>query len=408
MRLRSRPLSLIGGHTEPGFGAVADAFRQNFDDRDEVGAGVCVRVDGKVVVDLWGGVKDRETAEPWTADSLQVVFSATKGLVATAFLHLIDRGGIELDAPVAQYWPGFAQHGKQDITVRTLLNHRSGLSAIDSPLSLDDLEDWSTGRNPSKVVHALEAQRPMWEPGTAQGYCGVSYGPYAAELFQRATGRTVAEYLHTEITQPLGADVFLGLPESEEPRVSTLYTSGRRTFFRQILPRVIASRQVEGRLYRQFLRKNSPTRRAFSNPSELGLKGVGNFGTRRVRSMALPWASGVASARGLSTVYSALAAPDSEAPLVSATAIDGVRKRQSWGWDKVLRKPMGFSQGYIKDELHLFSPTPDTFGHPGAGGALGFADPAHGIGFGYVMNRMDFRLRSPRALALARAVYSCI
>ncbi|MCA9573042.1 MAG: serine hydrolase, partial [Myxococcales bacterium] len=134
-------------------------------------------------------------------------------------------------------------------------------------------------------------------------------------------------------------------------------------------------------------------------------RGVGNFGTRRVRALALPWASAVATARGLSQVYTALASPDPERPLVSQAAIDAVRPRQSWGWDKVLQKPMGFSQGYVKDELHLYSPSPDTFGHPGAGGALGFADPTNGIGFGYVMNRMDFRLRSPRAMALARAVY---
>ncbi|MCB9675890.1 MAG: beta-lactamase family protein [Alphaproteobacteria bacterium] len=405
MPLRSRPVTAIGGYAEPGFGGVADVFRENFEKRGEVGASVCVHVGGKKVVDLWGGVRDRDTGAAWESDTLQIVFSATKGMVATAFMHLADRGGIDLDAPVAQYWEGFAQQGKEPITVRMLLNHRGGLVAFDAPLSLDAIEAWATGSDPSTVLTALEQQRPLWQPGTAQGYHGVTFGPYAGELFARASGRTLSDYLRDEIFGPLGADVFLGLPESEEPRVSTLYTNGPGTLVGKIIPRVLFSRKVDGRVYRNFLNRNSATRRAFANPPELGLRGVGNFGTRRVRALALPWASAVATARGLSQVYTALASPDPERPLVSKAAIDAVRPRQSWGWDKVLQKPMGFSQGYVKDELHLYSPSPDTFGHPGAGGALGFADPTNGIGFGYVMNRMDFRLRSPRAMALARAVY---
>ena len=260
---------------------------------------------------------------------------------------------------------------------------------------------------PDAVVQALEMQRPLWAPGSAQGYCGVSFGPYAGELFRRASGRSVAEYLRTEICQPLGADAHLGLPTSEEHRVSTLYTSGPGTFVKKILPRVLLSRGVEGRIYRSFLNRKSPTRRAFANPAELGLKGVKNFGTRRVRALSLPWASATASARGLATVYSALAAPNPLKPLVSQSAIAEVSRRQSWGFDKVLRKPMGFSQGFIKDELHLYSPVAETFGHPGAGGALGFADPVNGLAFGYVMNRMDWRVRSPRVVALCRALYEC-
>ncbi|MEZ4315952.1 MAG: serine hydrolase domain-containing protein [Myxococcota bacterium] len=399
----------LGGFAEPGYGAVADAFRENFADRGEVGASVCVRVEGRVVVDLWGGVRDVRSQQPWNADTLQIVFSATKGLVATCFLHLADRGGIDLDAPITRYWgEGFARAGKDDITVRTLLNHRSGLTGLDGRLSLDAIEGWATGTDPDAVVQAMEMQRPFWQPGSAQGYCAVSFGPYAGEVFRRASGRTLSEYLRTEITGPLGADTHLGLAESEEHRVATLYPNGAGTFVKSILPRAAFSRKVEGRMYRQFLKNGSPTRRAFANPPELGLRGVQNFNTRRIRALALPWASATSTARGLATVYSALAAPNPLAPLVSAASIDAVRQRQSWGWDKVLQKPMGFSQGYVKDELHLYSPTPDTFGHPGAGGALGFADPDHGVAFGYVMNKMDFRLRSPRAMELAQAVYRSI
>ncbi len=402
------PEVAIGGHAEPGFGAVVDAFRANFAERDEVGASVCVKVGGKTVVDLWGGTTRRGGQTPWTGDTLSIVFSASKGIAATALMHLADRGGIDLDAPVERYWDGFSRNHKEDITVRTLINHRAGLVGIDKRISLDALEAWDSGVDPSMVVEALEQQRPLWKPGTAQGYHALSWGLYVAELFRRASGQRVGNYLQEHLAGPLSAEVWLGLPSAEEGRVAALHTNGPKTLLTRILPRVVASREVEGRLYRSFLKRNSATRKAFSNPAELGLRGVDNYGTRRIRKMDLPFASGVASARGLATLYNAFATPHPLKPLVSKGMIEAVSDRQSWGWDRVLRKPMGFSQGFVKDELHLFSPVPETFGHPGAGGPLGYADPVNGIAFGYIMNRMDFRLRSPRALALSRAVYDCI
>ena len=390
----------IGGFTAPGFSRVLEAFEQNFTARGEVGAAVTVYVGDEKVVELWGGVRDQADRVPWTADTLGIVFSATKGIAATAMLMLVDRGELDLDAPVAAYWPAFARDGKAGIRVRQLLNHTSGLTALDRPLTLDDVEGWGTGAAPQGVVDAMEAQVPLWEPGTAQGYNAVSYGFYVGELFRRITGQDLGAFVRSEIAEPLGADIHLGLAASDEDRVSTLYPTTPRTLFRHILPRALASRSVEGRLYRQFLQRSSPTRRAFANPAELGLRGVHNFASRRVRALPLPWASGVASAAGLARMYQGLGAG-----LVGPATLDAVKARQSWAWDKVLCKPMGFSQGFVKDELHLYSPNPHTFGHPGAGGALGYLDPDAHIAFGYVMNRMDFRLRSPRALALSRAVY---
>ena len=295
-------------------------------------------------------------------------------------------------------------HGKQSITVRQLLNHTSGLSAVELPLSLDDLEAWSNQLAPERVQQALIAQEPLWSPGTAQGYGAVSFGLYAGELFRQVTGSDLGAFVRDEIATPLQADIHLGLPDSEHHRMATLYPTTPRTVVRHILPRVFASSDVEGRLYRRFLNKKSPTSLAFSNPADLGVKHVNNFNTPRVHRMALPWASGTASARGLSKVYNGILS----GALVRPDTLHGVTQRQSWGWDKVLCKPMGFSQGYVKEQLHLYSPSPQTFGHPGAGGALGFADPSKRIAFGYVMNRMDFRLRSPRALALAQAVYASL
>lgn len=393
----------IGGFAAPGFSKVLEAFEQNFSVRNEVGAAVTVYVGDEKVVELWGGVRDRQSQVPWTADTLGIVFSATKGIAATAMLMLVDRGELDLDVPVAQYWPTFARQGKAGITVRQLLNHTSGLSALDRPLTLDEVEAWGNQRDPSAVIEAMESQVPLWEPGTAQGYNAVSYGFYVGELFRRLTQEDLGAFVRREIAEPLGADVHLGLPEALEDRVSTLYPTTPYTLFRHIIPRALASRSVEGRVYRQFLKSSSPTKRAFGNPAELGLRGVENFTTRRVRALPLPWASGVASAAGLARMYQGLGAG-----LVRPATLEPVKARQSWAWDKVLCKPMGFSQGFVKDELHLFSPNPHTFGHPGAGGPLGYLDPDAGIAFGYVMNRMDFRIRSPRALALSRAVYQSL
>ncbi|MCB9670852.1 MAG: beta-lactamase family protein [Alphaproteobacteria bacterium] len=395
-------MSGLGGVVAPGYEPVLAAFRENFAKRDETGASVVVYVGGEKVVDLHGGVRDRTARAPWDDQTLQILFSATKGLVATCFLVLRDRVGFDLDAPVASVWSGFGAAGKEGITIAQILDHTAGLVAIDRPLSLDDLEGWSTDRSPGRVLDALESQAPVWEPGTSQGYHAISYGLFAGELFKRLAGETVGSFLRREVAGPLGADVWLGLPASQERRVATLYPNGPAAFFRSILPAVVAGSSVEGRIYRRFLDPRSLTRRAFANPAALGVRGVRNFDTARVRAMELPWASGVGSADGLARVYAALASGG----LVSPGAVASVAARRSWAWDRVLCKPIGFSLGFVKDEPHLFSPNPHTFGHPGAGGTLGFADPDAGIGFGYTMNRMDHRLRSPRALALAHALYT--
>jgi len=393
----------VQGAVDPRFRRVQDVFEENFGRRAEVGASVCAWVDGQKVVDLWGGLADVRTGRPWEEDTLGFLFSSTKGLTALAMLMLADRGKLDHDAPVAEYWPEFARNGKEAITVRQLLNHRSGLCAIDRPLTLDDLED------PARVAPALEAQEPLWEPGTHQGYCGVSFGIYVAELFRRIEGRTIGRFLAEEVSAPLGADIHLGLPPEAEERVATVYPPRRRDRILRGLPRLVWGRGVEGRVFRAFADKSSRTARAFANPAELGPKALRNVNTPRVHRMELPWMNGIANARSLATVYATLAGvASSEVQLVVPELLEEVQRRQSWQVDRVLRKPMGFSLGFVKEESHLFSPYPETFGHPGAGGCVGFADPPRRLAFGYVMNRMDWHLRSPRCLALCHAVYDCL
>lgn len=390
----------------PGYEKVRHAFRDNFAFRGELGASVCVYRSGEKVVDLWGGLADRETRRPWAEDTLATLFSSTKGLAATCMLVAADRGLLDYDARVADYWPGFARAGKAEVTVRTLLNHRAGVVGFDRPVTLDDFD-----RRPDRVREACEANTPAWRPGTSQGYHGVTFGAYLAELFERVTGTSVGRFLAQEVAGPLGAEVHIGLPSELELRVATNYPIGARERLTRVVPKALFSRGHDGRVYRKAFTRGSISQRAFRYPKELGIRGLQNFNTRRVHRMELPWANGLGNARGLAKVYGALSMGGALAGVrvVRPGAVDALRERQSWHpKDEVLQKPLGFSQGFIKEETHLFSPNPAAFGHPGAGGALGFCDPDAQLGIGYAMNQMTHHIRSPRALALCHALYECL
>jgi len=398
----------IHGDVAPGFEPVADAFEANFRQRGEIGASFCVYHGGQRVVDLWGGFADRERQRPWERDTVGIIFSATKGLAAMTVLRLALSGRLDYDAPVARYWPEFAQRGKADITVRTLMNHRAGLCAVDRPITLADLTD-----APERVAHALAVQAPLWHPGRDQGYGAVAFGLYVGELVRRVTGRRLGEVFADEITRPLGLadDLWIGTPPSAEPRVARLYPADTRTRLTQVVPRFLTGLSHEGRVFRAVARGTTLTARAFANPTELAPRGIARYGTRAIRALDLPWSNAVGNARGLATAYAALLGVGGPGlpRLAPAEALAPLAARQSWTeHDRVLLKPLGFSQGFVKDELHLFSPHPESFGHPGAGGTLGWADPVAGVAMGYVMNRMDFHIRSPRALALAHAVHTSL
>jgi len=399
------PHVTIHGTVHPRFHRVAEVFRENFAESGEVGAAVSAWVNGEQVVNLWAGVADTASGSPWQEHTMATIFSATKGLAAIAFLILEDRGELDLDEPVCTYWPEFAYAGKHAVTLRQILNHRAGLSAVDMPLTLEDF------LHPERIEKACTSMRPMWKPGTKQGYSATSLGIFASAIFRRLTGEGLGEFLQREVFRPLGADVYMGLPANLNRRVATTYPLAKEDIAKDVLPKVVKGQCLEGRFFRQLLfHRSSPTARAFFNPS-LGKDRLNRVNEPFVRSLDLPWMGAVTSATGLAKVWAALGNGGEldGVRIVSEAAIQRLVPRQSWAYsDAVLLKPMGFSQGFLKDEPHLISPNEAAFGHTGAGGTVGFADPTHNLGMAYIMNKMDHHLRSPRCVELCRAMYSCL
>lgn len=395
----------IQGHSTKKFSELRRVFAENFAKRGELGASFCVWHQGRKVTDLWGGHLDAERTQKWQEDTMSVVFSSTKGLVALCFLVLADRKSFSYDEPVASYWPEFAAAGKEKISIRTLLNHRAGLIAVDEAITLHAMKN-----DPEGVASILAGQKTSWNAGRDQGYHGVTYGLYAAELFRRIAGESLGTFLAKVVAKPLGADVHLGLPPEHQERVSTIYPASTRDILFGILPRLFFHRGTDGRVYRQVI-LGKEAGRAFANPAELGPRAIGNFNRPDVHALELPWANAIANARGLARVYAPLAhgGEIDGVRLVSEQSLSSIQERQSWSeQDRVLRKPLGWSQGFLKEEEHMFSPNPESFGHPGAGGALGWCDPVAKISIGYVPNKMTYHVRSPRARALAAAVYRCL
>lgn len=395
----------IHGTVHPRFQHVADVFRANVTERDELGAAVALFLDGEPVVDLWTGLRDRDTGQPWERDTMAVMFSATKGLVALAFLMLEARGELDLDQPVSEFWPDFARGGKHAVTTRQLLNHTAGLCALDHPLTLEE------STQPEHADEAVARQVPLWKPGTAQGYGATSYGIYTQSVFRRVAGETLGAFLRREVFGPLDADVHLGLPVEENHRVATVYPVGPKELLQFLAPKIVRNRSTEGKVYRRVLSEpESAAYRAFRNPS-MGRERLSILNQPHIRALEIPFMNGIATARGLAKVYAALGAGGAlgDVRLVPEEALAPVHARQSFTYeDRVLRKPLGYSQGFIKEEPHLLSPNPEHFGHTGAGGTVGFADPRHRLGFAYLMNRMDWHIRSPRCIELCRAVYRCL
>ena len=258
-------MSKIDGVVEPGWEKVADAFQANFDADKEHGAAVAVYKDGKPVVDLWGGVADPESGRPWERDSIALVFSSTKGMTAILALMLAQRGDLDIDAPVAQYWPEFAAHGKETIPVRYLLSHQAGLAAVDRRFDIDEFCTWEA------IVDELAAAKPMWEPGTHHAYHALTYGHLVGEVMRRITGKSVGELFQDEIVKPLGLSAWIGLPESQEPRVARL--TAAPPVEPEALQQLLDSVFGEGSLF---------DRSVLGAPPGLVTEGDGWFGSRQV------------------------------------------------------------------------------------------------------------------------------
>lgn len=393
------------GRYADGFGGVAQQFADQLASGEELGAALSVYQRGRPILDLWGGVADVATGKPWERDTRIVVFSVTKGLMAMAMNMLADRGLVAWDAPVADYWPGFAGGGKGGISVRNLLNHRGGLPYLSTKLSLSEAADATRA---GELRRALEAQRPEWAAGERQGYHAITFGMFARELFEQITGESPGTFLRRELFEPLGADVHLGTPASEDHKLATLYGPGLAArLARMVAVTLLTPEAPEAIIARDVVKKMSVARRAFENPA-VGREGVLAYNRREVLRAELAWASATASAGGVARAYLPFANDGTHGgrSYVAPATLEPVYKRQSWSArDAVLMKPLGWSQGFLKEERHLFCPNPESFGHAGMGGALGWADPVAQVSFGYVMNRMDWRVRSPRVLALCRALY---
>lgn len=409
----------VHGAYEPRFGPVIDVFVENFRERNELGASLCIHLRGRKVVDVWAGwarvpaptsrfepMEDPEARVPWRQGTVSVGFSTTKGVVALAFAMLHERGGFDYTQPVTEYWPEFARHGKGRLTIGEMLDHRGGLLSTPRDFDVADMAD-----RREQMAALMEDMKPYWEPGRDQGYHAITFGLLAGELFARITGESLGAFIAREITSPLGAEFHLGLSCELEHLTARLAPPGRRTQLFEVLPKAMSGQGIDGRVFHAARDPSSLTTHAFRYPTQLGLKGLSRFNEPFTHQLELPWAGGLTNARGLSTIYAAIIGGDDfpHAPLLSEGTLARLRRRESWSVDdRVLHKPMGFSLGFLKEDTALFSPNPESFGHPGAGGALGWADPTLQLAIGYSMNRMAPNVRSPRALALTRAIYNVV
>ena len=358
----------VHGFVEPAFSAVADAFAANFAEHGDIGAAVCVYHHGRAVVDLWGGEADRDERRPWQRDTIQLVFSTTKGMVATCVHMLAERGELDLEAPVARYWPEFAEAGKSTIPLRWVLTHQAGLAAVTGEVSLDDVLGWEG------VVEAIAAQSPVWEPGTAHGYHARSFGWILGEVVRRVTGLSLGRFFADEVAAPLGLDFFIGLPATELPRVAHLYPPLIEPEVRKVMDAFMGPDTLLGQV--------------LSGPSELF--GYNDMWNRpEVLAAEMPSTNGVGSARSVARMYAALIGDVDGVRLLQPETVAAATAVQVDGPDHVIGLPMAFGLGFMTPPP---CGPPGSFGHAGAGGSLGIADPEGDWTLGYVMNQMQLGL----------------
>lgn len=385
----------VRGTVADGFEAVSDAFVRNFEQRGERGAAVAVYRDGRKVVDLWAGTRDVDGAEPWAVDTAQVVRSATKGVAAAVVLLLHQRGQIDLDAPVGTYWPEFKAVGKERVLVRHVLAHRAGLPALDRPLTPAEALD------PAAGPAAVAAQAPAWEPGTDHGYHAQTYSWLLAELVRRVSGRTIGRWVAEEIARPLGLDFWLGIPADEAHRVG------------RIGP-VPEPEPAEGGGLK--LRPKRSVAEAYRDPGSLTRRAFGavdplpDENDPAYHAAELPASGGISTARALARFYAAtIGDVDGGTRLFAPATLTLARTEESAGPDRVLVVSTRFGLGFMLHGPAAPLLGPGSFGHPGRGGSLGFADPESGIALGYTTNGMRKGVTAdPRAQALVRAVRSSL
>jgi CubicO group peptidase (beta-lactamase class C family) len=387
----------ISGTTAPGWEPVADAFRGNFNDPEELGAGVSVYHRGRCVVDLQGGHADRDRTRAYDADALQLVFSTTKGITAIAVAICAQRGLLDYDAPVSSVWPEFAAAGKGDLTIAQLLSHQCGLVTIDEQIALADALNWST------ITEKLAAQQPLWEPGTAHGYHALTFGWLAGELVRRVdpAGRSLGGFVADEIVAAVGggAELWIGLPAAQLGRVSLIQTAPPPSD-----PATIA-------LMREMMGPDTLGGRALSLNGAFATGPNGTaFNLPEVLAAEVPAANGVTNARSLARIYAAcIGEVDGRRLLDDATRTRASTTVTPPGEiDRCLHIGTTFGMGFMTHGAFTAMAGPGSFGHPGAGGSVAFAHPDSGISFAYVMNQMASNLAGDlRAQRLVDAAVAC-
>ena len=379
----------IQGFHDLQFEAVREAFAELFNDPQERGAALCVQIAGETVLDVWAGTADKDAQQPWHTDTIANLFSCTKTFTAVTALQLVEEGKLELDVPVARYWPEFAAAGKQAITLRQLLSHRAGLPAIRQMLPREALYDWQT------MVDALAAEEPWWTPGEGHGYAAITYGWLLGELIRRADGRSAGQSIVARTAKPLGLDFHVGLADDEFYRVAHVARSKGNE-----------GDEVSKRMLMTMMREpNSMTTRAFANPPSI----MTSTNTPEWRRMEQPAANGHGNARSLAGFNSGLL----DGRLLEAEMLEQLTREHSIGEDKTLLTQTRFGLGCMLDQPNVPNATfglgPKAFGHPGAGGSIGFADPEREVTFGFVTNTLGpYVLMDPRAQKLVKVLAACL
>lgn len=386
----------IQGSCDPKFQLVRQEFERNFRERGEVGASVCVTLHGETVVDLWGGMARPDTQTPWTSETVSIVFSSTKGATALCAHILASRGQLDLDAPVAKYWPEFAQAGKDKIPVKMLLNHQAGLPAVREPLPQGAYANWDL------MVNALAKEEPFWEPGTRNGYHALTIGWLVGEVVRRVSGKSLGTFFRDEVAKPLGLDFWIGLPEDKESRVS---------------PMIATAPDLDSVFFREMTSRGTITSLAMLNVGGyMGAKP--EYDTRAAHAAEIGGAGGITNARGLAGMYAPLACGGKlkGVELVNSDTLARMAQVSSaTGRDAVLLMPTRFALGFMKSMDNRRAPlgildsaltSEEAFGHVGAGGSFGFADPKAEMSFGYTMNKMGAGiLLTDRGQSLVDATY---
>lgn len=387
----------INGQWLPQWQPLVDAFEANFAMGEE-GAGLALVHRGELVVNIWAGQRSNKVAglvdQPWQDDTLVNIFSAGKGLVALCILQLVAEGKLQLDAPIAHYWPEFAQAGKTEISVRQVMSHRAGLSAFHQHIGNEQIFDWA------QMTHALALEHSWWEPGSAQGYSPFIYGWILGELVRRVSGyASFNAYFQARVAEPLGIRCHFGVPDEQLDKVAD---SGPLKRPLGVTP---ASSGADSVMLGKIMKADprGVTNRAFSNPISL----MTATNSQEWRRAQIPAAGAHANAPALARIYGALASGDS---LLADTALPLCWEEQTFAQDQVLGLPLRFSHGFMLSQHDRpdcrYGRGARAFGHPGAGGCIGFADPDYQLGFGYVTQRMGQSLLiDERAVRLIDSAY---